>query len=96
MPLDEFWHGDVRLLEAYHKAYIRDKSFTAWINGCHAFEAHSKAIANGNRTKKSDHVEQYNKWKDPIPEKIIDISKEDLEKEFRESQYNQNCWLFRK
>lgn len=94
MPLDEFWHGDLRLLEAYQKAYIRDKSYTAWVNGSRVFEANSKAVANGNRTKQSDPVEQYSEWKDPIPNaQKPKITKENLENEFRREQANQNAWL---
>ena len=93
MPLDEFWHGDLRLIEAYQKAYMRDKSYTAWLNGAFIFEAHSKAISNGNRTKKSDKVEEYSQWKDPVPKKKKIITKENLESEFRKEQFGQNSWL---
>ena len=94
MPLNEFWHGDIRLFEAYKKAYIRDKSYTAWLNGAHIFEATSKAVANGNRAKKSDPVLQYSDWKDPIEkENKVVITHENLEVEFRASQANQNAWL---
>jgi hypothetical protein len=97
MPLDEFWHGDLRLLDAYQKAYIRDKSYTAWLNGVYVFEANSKAIANGNRTKKSDKVEQYEDWKDPIKKlKKPIVTTENLEEEFRKQQAEQNAWLFNK
>jgi hypothetical protein len=94
MPLDEFWHGDIRLLGAYQKAYMRDKSYTAWINGAYVFEASSKAVANGNRTRKSDPIESYSTWKDPIEKtKKTTITHENLEQEFRQSQTNQNAWL---
>lgn len=94
MPLDEFWHGDMRLLEVYQKAYMRDKSYTAWLNGAYFFEANSKAISNGNRTKKSDKVETYDQWKDPIEKKVEhNITRDNLEQEFRQSQANQNAWL---
>lgn len=94
MPLDEFWHGDMRLLEAYQKAYIRDKSYTAWLNGARIFEANSKVSANANRTKKSDKVEQYDEWKDPITTKSKSIAtKENAEIEFRNLQADQNSWL---
>ena len=93
MPLDEFWHGDLRLLEAYQKAYMRDKSYTAWINGAFIFEANSKVNANANRTKKSDKVQEYAQWKDPIPKKKKIITNENLEEVFREEQFNQNSWL---
>ncbi len=94
MPLDEFWHGDIRLLDAYQKAYRRDKSYTAWLNGAYVFEATNKAVANGNRTKKSDPYEQYGEWKDPVETKEkTTITHENLEQEFRQSQTNQNAWL---
>ena len=94
MPLDEFWHGDLRLLEAYQKAYMRDKSYTAWLNGAYIFEASNKAVSNGNRTKKSDPVEQYSDWKDPVQTKSKTIITQDnLESEFRKEQFNQNAWL---
>ena len=94
MPLNEFWHGDVRLLEAYEKAYLRNKSYTAWLNGVYIFEATNKAVSNGNRTKKSDPIEQYNDWVDPIKKKQkTQITQENLESEFRTSQANQNAWL---
>ena len=92
MPLEEFWHGDLRLLEVYQKAYIRDKSYTAWLNGARIFEANSKVSANANRTKRSDKVEQYDEWKDPIKSKY-ELDKENLEIEFRNSQVEQNAWL---
>lgn len=94
MPLDEFWHGDMRLLSVYQKAYIRDKSYTAWINGAFTFEANSKAIINGNRTKKTDPVEQYGEWKDPVEKtKKSNITRENAEEEFRNLQAEQNAWL---
>lgn len=93
MPLNEFWHGDLRLLEAYQKAYIRDKSYTAWLNGARIFEANSKVSANANRTKKTDKVEQYDDWRDPISTKKKKITEENLESEFRKEQFGQNSWL---
>ena len=94
MPLAEFWYGDTRLLEVYQKAYMRDKSYTAWLNGAYTFEANSKAISNGNRTKKSDPVQQYAEWKDPIPKYHKEkITKDNIEQKFRETQVQQNLWL---
>ena len=94
MPLDQFWHGDLRLLEAYQKAYIRDKSYTAWLNGAYVFEADSKATYNGNRSKKSDPVEQYGEWKDPVKTTRKRLTtKENVEQEFRNLQAQQNSWL---
>lgn len=96
MPLDEFWHGDMRLFEAYQKAYYRDKSYSAWCNGVYVFEGISKAIYNGfGRTKKSDKAEEYSTWKDPM-EKYDKprITKENVEIEYRKQQAAQMGWLF--
>ena len=91
MPLHEFWHGDIRLLKAYRTAYLRDKSYTAWLIGAHTFEANSKAVANGNRTKRSDPVQQYADWKDPIER--INKSKQKTE-DFGIKQHKQNMWFY--
>ncbi len=96
MPLNEFWHGDMRLFEAYQKAYYRDKSFSAWYNGQYVFEGLNKAIYNGfGRQRKSDKAEEYLPWKDPMErfDKPV-ISKENVEEEFRKQQAQQNAWLF--
>lgn len=94
MPLDEFWHGDMRLLDCYQKAYYRDKSYTAWQNGAYVFEAHSKVIYNGFGRSKGAKAEQYAEWKDPIPDKPkpqADI--DSVELEYRRLQAEQQDWL---
>ena len=73
---------------------MRDKSYTAWLNGARIFEANSKVSINANRTKKTDKVEQYDDWKDPVGTKLKTIiTQENLESEFRKEQFNQNAWL---
>ena len=96
MPLNEFWHGDMRLFDAYQKAYYREKSFTAWMNGQYVFEGLNKAIYNGfGRQRKSDKAEEYSPWKDPM-ERFDKprIAKENVEEEFRKQQADQMGWLF--
>ena len=97
MTEEQFWYGDLRLLNAYQTAYYRHTSYVAWINGARIFEASNKAVSNGNRTKTTDKVEQYDDWVDPM-EKLYKpiITKENLEEEFRKQQAMQNAWLFRK
>lgn len=94
MTPHQFWHEDIRLLEVYRKAYERNKSYTAWQQGAYNFEAYSKAISNGNRSKQSDPVLQYNDWKDPIQNDKPKIIKENVELEFRKQQAIQQAWLF--
>ena len=94
MSADEFWFGEIELLKAYKKAYIRNTSYTAWWQGNYMFEAISKAIYNGfGRTKKTDEPKQYDIWKDPIQQ--LELSKENSEEKFRRQQYEQNAWLSR-
>ncbi len=94
MSDNQFWYGDPRLLNVYEKAYYRDVSYRAWSQGAYNFEAHNKAVANGNRAKQSDPVQQYNQWKDPMERRAKPkITKDNLEKEFRQSQASQNAWL---
>jgi hypothetical protein len=95
MTETQFWYGDERLLEVYKKAYMRDKSYTAWLQGAYTFEAQSKASYNANRAKKTDPAEQYSQWKDPC-EKMYKpkITKDNLEQEFRKQQAEQQAWLF--
>lgn len=94
MPLDAFWHGDMRLLEVYQKAYLRNISYKAWCNGNYAMLGNSLVVANMS-TKKGEELKEYPQWKDPI-EQIVDkpkITKENLEQEFRKQQVSQNDWL---
>lgn len=96
MPLEDFWHGDMRLLYCYEKAYYRDKSFTAWQNGASFFEGLNKAIYNGFlRQRKSDKAEEWLPWKDPFEDDgKPKITKENVEQEYRKQQADQMGWLF--
>ena len=97
MPLHEFWHGDMRLLEAYARAYYRDRSYTAWLNGAREFEAHSKAISNGNRAKKSDPVLEYSDWQDPwetLKPKEKTATPQNIDEAFLQQREEQQNWLF--
>lgn len=94
MPLEEFWHGDMRLLEAYQKAYERNVSYTAWQQGLHTFIALDTVYYNYWGKKQNDKNKNYPDWKDPIEQLYKPkITKENLEKEFRNQQIKQNAWL---
>lgn len=93
MPLDEFWHGDMRLLQVYQKAYMRDKSYTAWLNGNYTMVAHSLSLSNAF-AKKGEKTKEFPQWKDPI-EKMDKpkITKDNLEEEFRKQQCRQSAFI---
>lgn len=92
----QFWHGDMRLLEAYKKAYYRNISYTAWYNGMYNRIAVEIGAKNALATKKSNHIDEWVDYKDPIEKKKKDKPKNKLEheKEFRLHQARQNAWLF--
>lgn len=93
MPLNEFWHGDMRLLDVYQKAYMRNMSYTAWLNGNFTMVAHSFALANAF-AKKGEKTQEYPQWKDPTAQfDRPKITKENREQEARKEQLRQNAWF---
>lgn len=93
MTDNEFWYGDTRLLSVCQKAYLRDKSYTAWLQGQYNSISFGIVLSN-SFAKKGTSPKEYPKWKDPIPKPQKEIiTKENLEEKFRESQENQNAWL---
>lgn len=69
MSVEEFWHGDIRLMKAYKVAYERNSHYTSWLNGARVFEAVSKAIFNGFGRKQGQSPEQFGDFKDPCETK---------------------------
>lgn len=93
MTLDEFWHGDMRLLEVAQKAYYRDRSYNAWLQGQFNSVGFSVVLSNAF-AKKGAKKAEYPEWKDPF-DKLSKpkIKKENVEYEFRKAQAEQNAWL---
>ena len=94
MPLDEFWYGDLRLLEVYQKAYLRDCSYRAWVIGSNVNKALSKYFENDHSKKRTVSFE-WEDYKDPI-EKLFKpktISKEQMEVEFRQRQAQDKAFV---
>ena len=61
----QFWHGDMRLLEVYQKAYYRDRSYNAWLQGQYNQVAYGVVMSNAFAKKGSKQAE-YPQWKDPF------------------------------
>lgn len=90
----QFWHGDMRLLEVYQKAYMRNTSYKAWLQGQYNTIAHGIVMSNAF-AKKGTKQAQYPQWEDPCKKyNKLKITKENLEYEFRKQQAEQNDWLF--
>lgn len=98
MPLQEFWHGDLRLLKAYQQAYYRDVQYKAWWNGQYDFVGTNGAIYNGFSNKAKHTPFKYPQYEDFTEElfakaKKPKITRENLETEFRKEQASQQQWL---
>ena len=93
MTYNEFWYGDARLLTVAQKAYYRDKTYVAWLQGQYNAVAFNIVLHNAF-AKKGTKAISYPEYKDPLPtQKAETITKDNLEMEFRKSQKNQNAWL---
>lgn len=94
MPTNEFWHGDMRLLEVYQKAYMRNISYTAWANGNYIFEALHKYFNNSNAKNVSQLDWKWNDWKDPMERyEKPKVTQGNVEESFRNEHIAQNAWL---
>jgi hypothetical protein len=84
----------MRLLEVAQKAYYRDRSYNAWLQGQYNQVAYGVVMSNAFAKKGSKQAE-YPQWKDPF-EKFNKpkITKDNLEYEFRKQQSMQQAWLF--
>lgn len=82
MSQKDFWHGDMRLLSAAQKAYFRDRSYSAWVNGQYSFVAYQYAIHNAMRANAREKYFEYPEWTDPFERKQV-VTKETMEQRFR-------------
>lgn len=94
MPLAEFWHGDLRLLTAYEKAYFRDVSYRAWWTGMYGQLAVSQGVNNAFAKSDSQRA-PFPKYEDVVQkvDRKRTITKQNLEIEFRKQMTAQNEWL---
>jgi hypothetical protein len=90
MPLNEFWYGDVRLLMAYKQSYIRNKSYTAWLQGMYDMEAFGIVLANAF-AKKGTPTRKYPEWVDPV-EKLNKIQTK--KENYQLLHHKQEMWFY--
>lgn len=94
MTVEQFWFDDPQLLKVYYKKYIRNLSYTAWLNGYYNYIAQGVVM---ERAFSKNSKAKYPDWQDPfINENKPKLTKENLEKAFRQQQIEQNDWLFGK
>jgi hypothetical protein len=90
MTPEQFWYGDIRLLNAYEKAYYRNISYNAWVQGNYEMFATEKGVRNAIATKKEHIDRNWVDYIDPIEKALKTRSKLDPKKE----QKNQENWFF--
>lgn len=95
MPLDLFWHGEMALLGAYEKAYIRKVSYMAYQTANYTKTAFELAQANVWAGKKKKAYHEMPKYEDPI-KKPQHITKENIESKFRDLMADNMAFLERK
>ena len=87
---EEFWYGDPRILEVAQKAYIRDKSYTAWLYGQYNATAYGIVMANAF-AKKGKPPAEYPKWQDPV-EKLQKMRYK--EENYEVAHHKQQMWFY--
>lgn len=93
MTPEQFWYGDMRLFGAYQKAYIRDASYKAWLNGQYSGVGFEIAYQNCWTQNKSD-IRQFPDWIDPIVRrKERQLTSKEREHKGREELLNQAQWF---
>lgn len=93
MTEKEFWHSDMRLLDAYRKAFIRKTSYVAWLSGYYNNVGFEIGLSN-LMAKKGQPRAKFPKFNDPIEhEKKPKITEENIEFEFRKQQAKQQSWF---
>lgn len=95
MSWDEFWYGDIRLLEGAQKAYYRNVCYNAWQIGSNMNVALAKFFNNFNAKNKSQIDWKWVDFVDPMEklEKKKPISKENMEIEFRQRQAQDKAFV---
>lgn len=97
MSIEDFWHSDIELLQAYQTAYIRDVSYRSWAYGKEMVQSTLMALGLAFSTKKDENI-QYQSWNDPltaIQRKDIKMSSKEKERKFRSSMNDQTDFIHR-
>ena len=79
MTEEQFWHGDLRLLQVYQKSYYRNLYYQAYISGFYNNIAVSVSLGNAFRKKGQKPIAYPEKPIDPF-EKTEKLNNEKIEK----------------
>lgn len=94
MTARQFWYGDLRLMEVYHKSYMRNSTYQAWLNGMYQRLAVEIGAKNALSSSAENRIDEWVEYVDPIKTKTAkEISEEEFEKKFRETQMRESNWV---
>lgn len=93
MSVEEFWHKDKRLYDAYQKAYYRRTYEQSWCIGNYVNIAINNLAGNIFAKKGAKALEYPEMPHDPFEKKPEKITKENIEEKFRELMFNNSNWL---
>lgn len=86
----------MELLISYQTAYYSDRSYTAWLEGFYAYQAHSISLSNAFAKKGAQPI-KYPEWKDPMDKfRNSQYTQEDIDNEFISQQERFSEWLNKK
>lgn len=93
MSIDDFWHKDKRLFDAYQKAYYTGLYEKCWVQGLY-FDISLNNLARNILAKKGSKPLQYpDKPFNPFTDKKPKVTKENLEENFRQLMADNSNWL---
>lgn len=93
MSVEEFWHEDKKLYNAYQKSYYIGLHEKSWLDGFYFNVALCNLAGNIFRKKGAKALEYPDKPINPFDKKPDKITKENLEQKFRELMSNSSNWL---
>lgn len=93
MSVEDFWHKDKRLFNAYQKSYYTGLHEKSWLDGLYFNVALCNLAGNIFAKKGAKALEYPQKPYNPFEKKPEKITKENLEDKFRELMFNNSNWL---
>lgn len=87
---EQFWYGDIRLLETAKKAYERDVSYRAWWQGAYDRVAVEIGARNALASKKTERTDKWVDFVDPIE----NLRKLTTKKDNNVEHHKQQMWFY--
>ena len=93
MSVDDFWHKEKKLFNAYQKAYYTHLYEKSWLDGLYVNIAINNLAGNIFSKKGAKALEYPQKPFNPFEKRPEKITNENIEEKFRELMFNNSNWL---